>query len=83
MAISARRWNSVSGHRELDPQVNTRFPGTEGTLKAPLPERIRPADFSLFMGQKHLEKRLRTLLELPRLPSLLFFGPPGCGKVSR
>lgn len=80
MAISARRWNSVSGHRELDPQVNTRFPGTEGTLKAPLPERIRPADFSLFMGQKHLEKRLRTLLELPRLPSLLFFGPPGCGK---
>ncbi|MDO4840576.1 MAG: replication-associated recombination protein A [Desulfovibrionaceae bacterium] len=46
----------------------------------PLPERLRPDSFDLFLGQPHLEKRIHTLLNAPHLPSLLFFGPPGCGK---
>ncbi|MDO5483852.1 MAG: replication-associated recombination protein A [Desulfovibrionaceae bacterium] len=46
----------------------------------PLPERLRPDDIAQFLGQSHLEGRLRSLMEAPRLPSLLFFGPPGCGK---
>jgi len=46
----------------------------------PLPERLRPEDLAGFIGQHHLEDRLKALMEAPRLPSLLFFGPPGCGK---
>lgn len=46
----------------------------------PLPERLRPDDIALFVGQTHLTSRLQALMQAPRLPSLLFFGPPGCGK---
>ncbi|MDR3358280.1 MAG: replication-associated recombination protein A [Desulfovibrio sp.] len=50
------------------------------TVNRPLPERMRPDDLALFLGQAHLAERLRSILRLDRLPSLLFFGPPGCGK---
>ena len=50
------------------------------TVSKPLPERIRPDDLALFLGQTHLGDRLRSLMKSSRLPSLLFFGPPGCGK---
>ena len=46
----------------------------------PLPERLRPATLDAFIGQTHLKSRLQTLLHCKRLPSLLLFGPPGCGK---
>lgn len=51
-----------------------------GGVVPPLPERMRPAALDLFLGQSHLEKRLRALLTAEHLPSLLFCGPPGCGK---
>jgi putative ATPase len=41
---------------------------------------LRPEQLAGFVGQDHLEDRLKALMEAPRLPSLLFFGPPGCGK---
>ncbi|MDR2574483.1 MAG: replication-associated recombination protein A [Desulfovibrio sp.] len=50
------------------------------TIHRPLPERMRPDDLALFLGQTHLAERLRSLIRLDSLPSLLFFGPPGCGK---
>lgn len=50
------------------------------TVNKPLPERMRPDDLALFLGQTHLGGRLRSLMQAQRLPSLLFFGPPGCGK---
>lgn len=50
------------------------------TSRPPLPERLRPDNLDLFLGQPHLEKRIHALLDSPTLPSLLFFGPPGCGK---
>lgn len=50
------------------------------TVSKPLPERMRPDDLALFLGQTHLGDRLRSLMKSGRLPSLLFFGPPGCGK---
>ena len=46
----------------------------------PLPERLRPNEPSLFLGQGHLATRLTALLAADHLPSILFFGPPGCGK---
>ena len=50
------------------------------TVSKPLPERMRPDDLALFLGQTHLGDRLRSIMKSGRLPSLLFFGPPGCGK---
>ncbi len=50
----------------------------------PLAERLRPDNMDSFVGQEHISARLQTLLrgqeKGQRLPSLLFFGPPGCGK---
>jgi putative ATPase len=50
------------------------------SILAPLPERLRPAELALFVGQQHLRAKLENLLRAGRLPSILFFGPPGCGK---
>jgi putative ATPase len=50
------------------------------SILSPLPERLRPEDLSLFVGQEHLRAKLENLLRAERLPSLLFFGPPGSGK---
>ena len=49
------------------------------TAQKPLPERMRPDDPDLFLGQSHLASRLKSLMAAERLPSLLLFGPPGCG----
>ncbi len=46
----------------------------------PLSEQLRPKTFDTFVGQKHLTERLQNFLISKRLPSILFFGPPGCGK---
>ncbi len=51
------------------------------TMK-PLPEELRPLDLKDYVGQEHLSDQLQTLFNSPRLPSLLLFGPPGCGKSS-
>lgn len=50
------------------------------SILRPLPERLRPTDLEQFVGQTHLRGRFNTLRSAKRLPSLLFFGPPGCGK---
>lgn len=54
---------------------------TKETIK-PLPEELRPLDMDEYVGQEHLAEHLQTLYNSPRLPSLLLFGPPGCGKSS-
>ncbi|AGC49414.1 replication-associated recombination protein A [Lawsonia intracellularis] len=46
----------------------------------PLSEKLRPNNLDTFIGQNHLLERLQYIISAPRLPSLLFFGPPGCGK---
>ncbi len=46
----------------------------------PLPERLRPSDTAEFIGQEHLRAKLENLMRAERLPSILFFGPPGSGK---
>ncbi|MDL2307681.1 AAA family ATPase, partial [Desulfovibrio sp. OttesenSCG-928-C06] len=50
------------------------------SILAPLPERLRPSTLDEFVGQEHLRGKLQNLLGATRLPSLLLFGPPGCGK---
>ncbi len=50
------------------------------SILPPLPERLRPTDLPGFVGQEHMRAKLENLLRAERLPSILFFGPPGCGK---
>lgn len=51
----------------------------------PLAMRVRPRNLAEFVGQKHLVgpgKVLRRIIESDVLLSLLFYGPPGCGKTT-
>lgn len=48
--------------------------------KQPLADRIRPKDYDGFIGQRHIRDRISAIMQAKRLPSLLLFGPPGCGK---
>lgn len=52
---------------------------------APLAERMRPRTIAEFVGQRHLMEPGRILDRLLRggtLQSVIFWGPPGCGKTS-
>ena len=51
----------------------------------PLPERLRPRSLAEIAGQSHLlgpQGILSKLLAGGHLPSLLLWGPPGCGKTT-
>jgi putative ATPase len=51
----------------------------------PLAARMRPRTLDEFAGQQHFlgpGKLLRRLLDADRLSSVLFYGPPGCGKTA-
>ena len=51
----------------------------------PLAERLRPRDLDEFVGQPHLlgkGKILNILLAQGAIPSLILWGPPGCGKTT-
>jgi len=51
----------------------------------PLAERMRPQTLAEFFGQKHLVgegKLLKQLIDADKLASLIFWGPPGCGKTT-
>ncbi len=53
--------------------------------RKPLPARLRPKDFSEFVGQKHIVgegKPLRKLVESREIHSLILVGPPGTGKTA-
>ena len=59
------------------PSMNTGIP--------PLAERLRPQNLDQVFGQEHITgegKPLRNWLESGRLPSIIFWGPPGTGKTS-
>lgn len=47
--------------------------------KIPLAELARPDDASGFVGQAHLASRIQAV-QSGRMPNILLFGPPGCGK---
>lgn len=58
--------------------------------KAPRPEdplavKMRPQKLSEFVGQEHIlgeGKLLKRAIEADRISSLIFYGPPGCGKTT-
>ena len=52
---------------------------------APLAQRLRPATLNEFAGQEHVVgpgRALRLAIEQDRVPSLIFYGPPGSGKTT-
>ncbi len=51
----------------------------------PLADKIRPQNLSEFIGQEHLvgeDKPLRLAIERDQVFSIVFWGPPGCGKTT-
>jgi putative ATPase len=60
-------------------------PTAEALRKQPLAERMRPRTLDEFIGQEKLlgpGKPLRTQIEQDNLTSMIFWGPPGCGKTT-
>lgn len=52
---------------------------------APLAERLRPTTLSEFVGQRHLtglDSALMSMLVSGSAGSMIFWGPPGCGKTT-
>ncbi|MPV85398.1 AAA family ATPase [Cardiobacteriales bacterium ML27] len=51
----------------------------------PLAERLRPQTLDAFVGQSHLlgeKAALRHSIENQQIHSMIFWGPPGCGKTT-
>jgi putative ATPase len=51
----------------------------------PLAERLRPESLDDLIGQEHLTGKgsiLRTSIEQGKIPSMIFWGPPGVGKTT-
>src|SRR6202162_5448818 len=60
-------------------------PEAESQAGRPLADRMRPRTLDEFIGQEELlgpGKPLRTQIEHDDLSSMLFWGPPGCGKTT-
>ncbi|MBR4896391.1 MAG: AAA family ATPase, partial [Clostridia bacterium] len=52
---------------------------------APLADRVRPTSFDEIAGQRHLFGKqgiLSRMVDRGVIPSMIFFGPPGCGKTT-
>ncbi|KAI4473857.1 hypothetical protein M0802_015913 [Mischocyttarus mexicanus] len=50
-----------------------------------LVERMKPMNFTSYIGQKHVvgsNTMLHSFLEIGEIPSMILWGPPGCGKKS-
>lgn len=57
----------------------------EGSAPQPLAARLRPENLDHFFGQSHVVgegKPLRIAIESGDVPSMVLWGPPGCGKTT-
>lgn len=69
--------------QDIPPKFNNNHI-TEISYDKPLAEQMRPSCIAEYVGQEQVlgkEKLLRTLVEAHRIPSMILWGPPGCGKV--
>ena len=66
------------------PDNAVRAPSHDANSVCPLAEVMRPKSIENFVGQEAVlgkDSLLKTVLESGQVPSLIFWGPPGCGKV--
>lgn len=82
--MSARRREPDSGGRTL-----LEYAADRGQLGAgprpPLAERLRPTTLDEVVGQSHLlgpNGALRRAIQADRVPSMILWGDPGCGKTT-
>lgn len=86
----AGRWDADAGAAAFGaPGGRPRAPAAEEVRQLlegkPLADTMRPDALQDFVGQGRAvgpETLLRSLLEASEVPSLILWGPPGCGKVS-
>ena len=55
------------------------------TQKEPLAARLRPRNLDEYIGQDHIVGKgrlLRRAIAADQLTSVIFYGPPGCGKTT-
>ena len=67
------------------PELFPPQPGDAPAPAAPLADRMRPRHLDEVVGQARLlapGAGLRTLADTGALPSLILWGPPGCGKTT-
>ncbi len=74
-----------SGEVDLDMISGERGAESDNSVVLPLAARMRPRSLAEVVGQDHIlgkGKLLPKLVESNSFGSLLFYGPPGCGKTS-
>src|SRR4030043_1498957 len=57
----------------------------DNSAQSPLADRMRPQELADFVGQEHLigqDKILKRIIDGDKLFSMIFWGPPGCGKTT-
>lgn len=72
---------SYANHNYQKPNCST----YSESSNIPLAEQMRPSTLYDYVGQEHVlgqNKILRQLLEKQEIPSMILWGPPGCGKTS-
>lgn len=77
---------SVANSETLKKTSNDLTPQTSLTFNKPLAETLRPNTLQEYFGQSKVvgqQTLIRSLLDSQEVPSLILWGPPGCGKVCR
>ncbi|EPQ57405.1 P-loop containing nucleoside triphosphate hydrolase protein [Gloeophyllum trabeum ATCC 11539] len=86
-SLATKREHPEAGGASV-PRATKRSKGTvtsRSQAAAPLAERLRPQELEDFIGQKHLTGSDSLLMNLMRggsTGSIIFWGPPGCGKTT-
>ena len=76
--------NSCTTQSSYNKEKTTRKHNGITNTSIPLAERMRPKDFDTYFGQDEMigqDSTLRAILNSGKVPSMIFWGPPGCGKV--
>lgn len=66
-------------------QQESLFSTNNNDNNSPLANRVRPKTLEGFVGQQHLigdDKILKEIIDQDKIPSLIFWGPPGVGKTT-
>ncbi|XP_011167988.1 ATPase WRNIP1 isoform X2 [Solenopsis invicta] len=72
----------MSGHNSIK---HSKVPSSEALERVSLAEEMRPTSVAAYVGQEQIigpNTVLNHLLEKGEIPSMIFWGPPGCGKTS-